>query len=230
MRSVPGRILITAATETEMKCMANIPGIGKHDGYMVYNGCRIERLVTGVGSVSMVWSMMNWLKSNPAPDICINIGIAGSFNPKYTIGDIIIPVSDNFADLGFEMGDSIKTVWESGLLDPDSFPFKKGELFCSSELLMMVNTLFPTVKGVTVNTVSGTHPTIARIRSKFEPDIETMEGAAFYYVCRLEKIPSIALRAISNIVEPRNRESWNIDLALENLSSGATKVLSKITS
>ena len=53
---------------------------------------------------------------------------------------------------------------------------------------------------------------------KYHPDIETMEGAAFFYVCSREKIPFMALRAVSNIVEPRDREKWNIELALANLS------------
>jgi futalosine hydrolase len=53
---------------------------------------------------------------------------------------------------------------------------------------------------------------------KFNPDIETMEGATFFYICSRENIPFLAVRAISNRVEKRNRESWNIALALDNLS------------
>jgi futalosine hydrolase len=53
---------------------------------------------------------------------------------------------------------------------------------------------------------------------RFDPDIETMEGASFFYICRRESIPFFAVRSISNRVERRNRASWNIPLALENLS------------
>jgi futalosine hydrolase len=45
-----------------------------------------------------------------------------------------------------------------------------------------------------------------------------MEGAAFFYVCSRENIPFLAIRAVSNKVEPRNREKWNIPLAIKNLS------------
>jgi futalosine hydrolase len=45
-----------------------------------------------------------------------------------------------------------------------------------------------------------------------------MEGATFFYICCREKIPFLALRAISNKVEPRNKSNWDIMLALNNLS------------
>jgi futalosine hydrolase len=54
---------------------------------------------------------------------------------------------------------------------------------------------------------------------KFDADIETMEGAAFFYSCLQLKIPFLQIRAISNFVEPRDKSKWNIPLALENLST-----------
>ena len=60
---------------------------------------------------------------------------------------------------------------------------------------------------------------------KYNPDIETMEGATFFYICSRENIPFLALRAISNRVEPRNKEKWNIQLALDNLSEKLKEVL-----
>jgi futalosine hydrolase len=57
------------------------------------------------------------------------------------------------------------------------------------------------------------------LQSRFSPDIETMESAAFFYVCLQEKIPFLALRAISNKVEPRDKSKWNIPLAMQNLSN-----------
>ena len=45
-----------------------------------------------------------------------------------------------------------------------------------------------------------------------------MEGATFFYICAREKIPFLSLRAISNKVEPGNRDAWDIQLALGNLA------------
>jgi futalosine hydrolase len=81
------------------------------------------------------------------------------------------------------------------------------------------------VNALTVGTATGSQDTIERLSAKYNPDIETMEGAAFFFVCSMEKIPFIALRAISNMVEPRNRENWDIPLALQNLTERLREVL-----
>jgi len=55
-----------------------------------------------------------------------------------------------------------------------------------------------------------------------------MEGATFFYICIREKIPFLALRAVSNKVEPRNRDNWNITLALNNLSEKLYEVITRL--
>jgi 1,4-dihydroxy-6-naphthoate synthase len=49
----------------------------------------------------------------------------------------------------------------------------------------------------------------------WNPEVETMEGAAFFQGCLIENVPFRALRAISNRVEPRNREAWKLKEAVE---------------
>jgi futalosine hydrolase len=44
-----------------------------------------------------------------------------------------------------------------------------------------------------------------------------MEGAAVAYVCERFDVPWVQIRAISNMVEPRNRSAWDIPLAIKNL-------------
>jgi futalosine hydrolase len=75
----------------------------------------------------------------------------------------------------------------------------------------------PTAKGITVNRVHGSVESIERVVKQFNPDIESMEGAAVAYVCQQFGVPWVQIRAISNRVEPRNRNAWNIPLAIENL-------------
>jgi futalosine hydrolase len=45
-----------------------------------------------------------------------------------------------------------------------------------------------------------------------------MEGAAVFYVAQQEKIPALQIRAISNLVEKRNKDNWDIPLAIKNLN------------
>ena len=81
------------------------------------------------------------------------------------------------------------------------------------------------VRAITVNTATGSDASRKKLLKKFNPDIETMEGATFFYICSRENIPFLALRAISNKVEPRNKNNWNIALALNNLSEKLNEVL-----
>jgi futalosine hydrolase len=74
------------------------------------------------------------------------------------------------------------------------------------------------VKAITVNSSTGSQLTIDKLLKKFNPDIETMEGATFFYICTGENLPFLALRSVSNRVEPRNKDKWNIPLALDQLS------------
>ena len=55
-----------------------------------------------------------------------------------------------------------------------------------------------------------------------------MEGATFFYICAIEGIPFLSVRAISNIVEVGSRDSWNLSLALENLAFKLNEVLISI--
>ena len=45
-----------------------------------------------------------------------------------------------------------------------------------------------------------------------------MEGLAFYYVCYLLQKDCIEIRSISNYVEKRNKENWDIKGAIKNLN------------
>src|SRR5205814_2365395 len=63
----------------------------------------------------------------------------------------------------------------------------------------------PKVTGITVNTVHGRTSTIAAVVARCRPQVESMEGAAFMYACRLAAVPYAQVRAVSNVVERRNR-------------------------
>jgi futalosine hydrolase len=169
--------------------------------------------------------LKQWLSINPHPDLAINAGIAGSFSDKLKIGDVVIPVTDCFADLSIESGDKVLTIFEAGLLNPDLFPFDKGVIHSRNEFVEILGPAVVKVNAITVNTCSGTAVTIEKLKNKFNPDIETMEGATFFYICAREKIPFLSVRAISNRVEPLSRDSWNIPLALERLAGKMREIL-----
>jgi futalosine hydrolase len=212
------RVLIIAATEAEASALKRIKGLRTSGDGFLLGDHEISVLITGVGSVATSWEMAKWLSANPTPDLAINIGIAGSYREEIKNGDVVVLVEDCFADAGIEDGSRFLTLAEAGLSDPDKFPFKKGKIEAGNSFVTETIKMMMPVKAITVNTASGSQQTIDRLIKKYNPDIETMEGATFFYICSGEKIPFLALRSISNRVEPRNKDNWNISLALDNLS------------
>jgi futalosine hydrolase len=219
------KILFVASTAAEAGILERLGGFRKwHGGYRSGN-IEITPLVAGVGSMSTAWAMKQWITQNERPGLAINAGIAGSFKNEYGKGAVVMPVTDCFADSGIEDGDDFLTLSEAGLAGADEFPFRNGLLHADGNYIDMVKNLVQPVSAVTVNSASGCLTTIDKLVRKFNPDIETMEGATFFYICIRECIPFLALRAVSNMVEPRNRNSWNIGLAIDNLSVRLNEII-----
>ena len=183
-----------------------------------FRNIELNQLVTGVGSISTAWALMQWIAEKGKPDLMINGGIAGSYKDEFLPGDVVIPYSDCFADAGIEDGDDFLTLSEAGLAGSDEFPYEDGLLYTDKGIFDRMKSILKPVRAITVNTATGSEYSMKKLTGKYNPDIETMEGATFFYICCRESIPFLAVRAISNKVEKRNRNNWNIDLALNNLS------------
>ncbi|MBK9254361.1 MAG: futalosine hydrolase [Saprospiraceae bacterium] len=180
-----------------------------------YKQLIIRTCITGVGSVKTVFKL-GQLSGIENTDLAINAGIAGSFKELIPIGSVAEVIQDRFGDLGVENADgTFSDIFEAELDDPELFPFKNGVL---TVIPYPQLTDLNKVSGITVQKVHGTKNSIRDIVRKYNPDIESMEGAAFFYVMKSLKINSTQIRAISNFVEPRNKNNWNIGLAIKNLN------------
>lgn len=212
------KILFVTATSIEADTMKKIRNIRSSFGAYHLGNIEILPLVAGVGSISTAWEMHKWLSVNDKPDLAINCGIAGSYKEDIKIGDVVMPVNDCFADAGVEDNSRFLTLSEAGLSDGNGFPFNEGHILSDNKYIELLKEMVKPVRAITVNTATGSKTTREKLVRKFNPDIETMEGATFFYICSKEEIPFLTLRAVSNMVEVRNRNNWNIPLALENLS------------
>ncbi len=211
-------ILLVTATLAEADAFRKSAGAKDLNGLIPFGKFIVEVLITGVGANSTAWAMTKWFSANPKPALVINAGIAGSFRDIFSPGEVVVPVSDCFADAGIETPDGFQTWFEAGLEDPDKFPFRDGKIYAENEFVTLATKGLKPVRAITVNTATGSNQTIKKLAGKFNPDIETMEGAAFFYICSQEKVPFLALRSVSNKVEPRDKNKWNIPLAIDNLS------------
>ncbi len=219
------KIAVVSATEAEADTLKSIRGMADDRGTFRFAGTEVTLIISGVGSIATAWAITKLLSTGFHPDLAINIGIAGSYNNSIKLGEVVMPVTDCFADAGIDTGSGFLTLGEAGLEDPDRFPFRNGRIHSENRFLATVSKVVKPVNAITVNTATGSAENIARLVKKYNPDIETMEGAAFFYICSRGNIPFLALRSVSNQVEPRNRSKWNIPLALENLSEKLWEVL-----
>ncbi|RLD81154.1 MAG: futalosine hydrolase [Bacteroidetes bacterium] len=186
----------------------------------------IDILITGIGIAFTIYSLTKTLNKKKY-DLVLNIGIAGSLSKKLKIGDVVQVISEEFADLGIRSKDSFSTLFDTGFIKANKFPFVDGRLKAAN----LKKQLIPKIKqvnGITVNTVNGNKKGIEELKKKFNADIESMEGAAVFYVCLMEKLAFTEIRSISNYVEERNKENWDIPLALSNLHLVIKKILSLI--
>ena len=157
------------------------------------------------------------------PDMAINAGIAGSFSDEIPLGTVVRVSEDNFADLGAEDGKNFLSMDDLG------FDSSKVEDEKSLHLFSEIFSSVPSVRAISVNRVHGDDESIRAVQKRLQPDIETMEGAAFTKICVEEGIPQLQIRAVSNKVERRNRAAWNIPLAVQNLNEFLISFLHRLS-
>ena len=203
-------ILISAATEDEIAPLRDI-WFRKH---------KVEFLVTGVGMVASTYSLCRTFSERPY-QLAINTGLAGAFDRSLKLGEVVRVTEDILSELGAEDGDEFLSLKQIGL--------KGTEILLNlDEIRIKEIEEFTKVRSITVNTIHGNEQSIEKIMTRYHPHIETMEGAAFFYVCGQFNIPSLQLRAVSNYVEKRNKESWEISLALKSMKQAIAMLLEKI--
>ena len=206
------KILVVAATELEIA-----PFIKAHGN--------TEILITGVGIPGTVYHLTKKLLQERY-DVVIQAGIAGSFSKKIKKGEVVVAEQDTFGDIGVEENKKFKTVFDLGLDNENKFPFKNGWLVNDSELLQ--STGLKKVRAITINKINDSNKQTKYVKKYFDAAIESMEGAAFHFVCLQQHIPFIQIRSISNSVGERDKTKWDMKNAIENLNFELKKLVDSI--
>ncbi len=223
------KILIVASTILEIKPLLKIESEKSNNSRyfdLAHTKHDVSAIITGVGIPAMCTLLSTHL-TNKKYDLVINAGIAGAYQGKHQIGDIVGISSEIFGDLGAEGNNAtFLDLFSLGLCEENEFPFVDRKLICNSNFYDRLHVT--KTNGVTVNLTSGTQDTIDQRATRFDPGIETMESGAFFYVCLFNRQPFLALRAISNIVQIRDRESWQVDRAITELNKKLVEILLKL--
>ena len=215
------KILIVAATYKEIEQTKNYFKISAQDKENLFSGNYLKNnisfLITGIGVYSTIYELTKILSSKKF-DIIINAGIAGSFDDNIEIGNVFNVVSEQIGDLGINDNGIFKSAFDKNFLNPNSFPFSNQKLINPNKDLFKLLSETQNVDALTVNTASGEKNKIKELKKKFNVQIESMEGAAFFYVCLKENVNFLEIRSVSNFVVPRCEENWQIMKAINNLN------------
>lgn len=209
------KILVVAATRAELDglCTAfNLP-----DGNFLQTTA-FDLLITGVGMTATAFSLGQHLSKSY--DLVLNLGIAGGYHKAHSLGTIVNVVTDEFSELGAEDQDDFLSISALG--------FGESKYQAVYTLKTPQLSALPQVKGITVNKVHGNTDSINKVISRLQPDTESMEGAAVFYCCKQLDIHCLQIRSLSNYVEPRNRETWKIGLAIKTLNDWAIEFLTNV--
>ena len=204
-------ILVVAATEMEI-------------APFILQNKTTDVLITGVGAPACMYALTKRLQQKKY-DLIIQAGIAGTFKNSFATGETFLVQKDTFADLGIYERDAFFTLFEKGFVQLNEVPYKNGWL----ENIVEQSFQLTPVNAITVNTVTDKFEQTDLFIKKFDPDIETMEGAAFHYVCLLEEVPFIQLRSISNFVGERIKTNWKMKEAVQSLNQNLARIVTEIT-
>ena len=222
---------IIAAMQEEMqeiqKIMKNIQKIEIY-GLNFIKGEINDKLVVlveaGVGKVNATRTAQLLIDKFDI-DVVINIGSAGSANDKLNIGDIVIGkklVQHDFDITAFghpkgyisnvvlylESDTQLMKKMEKAIKNLENIDFKilvgtiaSGDIFCTDIKMK------------------------EKIRNKFEADAIEMEGAAIAQVCKLDDIPFIVIRGISD--SPNGNNEITFEQYLEKASKRCAQIIEK---
>jgi futalosine hydrolase len=211
------RILLVAATSFEVESLRSEVG-GQSQKSGIKNQ-EIDFLITGVGMVATAFELGKHFATHPY-DLAVNLGIAGSFDKSIDLGEVVEVTEDHLSELGAEDDDTF--------LPMETLGFGESTFKTDVRLSSYINSGLRQVTAITVNTVHGHEPSINEITGRLKPQLESMEGAAFFYACKQAGVPCLQIRAVSNYVEKRNRDAWQIGLAIKNLNSFAVEFLNTL--
>lgn len=213
------RILLVAATPMEVAPITKTLGLTPELGVLSVgraHGHDVEVLVTGVGMVATAARVSRALTAQTY-DLALDLGVCGSFDPAHPPGSVVHVTVDQIPELGAEDGEAFLPASHMGLVPPNEPPHRDGVLVNTAPPSLSTLSALPAVRGITVNTAHGDDASIARVRALCAPQVESMEGAAFLYAALIADVPCAQVRAVSNMVERRNRAAWQLGPAIDAL-------------
>ncbi len=210
------RVLIMTAVSAEREAVLR----GLH------GDSRFNVLLAGVGSVVAAVNTARALVTAEY-SLVISAGIGGGFQGRAEVGSLVMANEIVVADLGAETPEGFCTLDELG--------FGFTHVQTNATLLDRISVALIAAKipvnigpVLTVSTVTGTAARAVKLAARVPgATAEAMEGYGVGVAALDRGLPVLEIRAISNMVGPRDRSTWRIEEALDILEA-ASAVLTEV--
>lgn len=205
------RVLVMTAVETERDAV--LRGLQSDP--------RFDVLVAGVGSVVAAVKTARALATVAEYSLVISAGIGGGFPGRAEVGSLVVANRIVVADLGAETLEGFRSVDELG------FGFTQIQIDASlvdrvTRALLAAKLPVNTGPVLTVSTVTGSAAKEMELAARIPgATAEAMEGYGVGFAALDRGVPVLEMRAISNMVGPRDRSTWRIKEALDVLEAAS---------
>ena len=218
--------LISGRQQAEMRVLVMTAVSAERDAVLrgLHSDPRFDVLVAGVGSVVAAVNTTKALATNEY-SLVISAGIGGGFPGRAEVGSLVVANKIVVADLGAETSEGFCSVDELG------FGFTHVQIEASlvdHVTRAMLVAKLPVVTGpvLTVSTVTGTAASAVDLASRVAgATAEAMEGYGVGFAAFDRGLPVLEIRAISNMVGPRERSTWRIKEALDVLEAASSVLM-----
>ncbi len=209
------KTLLLVPSERELHFLAGQPDPEPMAGFPVCRRSEGVWALCGIGPAASALGSAHLIRQYQ-PDRVILVGIAGAFHQSgWAPGDLLQASTDCFADLGYRENDRFVNLDAMGLA---MLPSVDTPLGCRYTLPLLANDL-PTANFITVSNITNDLATSDALFSSFEAGLENMEGAAVAMACAFAGVAFHQVRAVSNIVGPRNPAAWQVEGPLRRLGN-----------
>lgn len=181
------------------------------------------------------------------PSLVLQFGIAGAFPQSgIRVGDVVVATEEVYGDTGASA--------PGGWLSTESFHiplvtvagrpgwnrFILDQALAAQAVRMLTQERLSVSGGcdsgfevkagrcITMSCVTGTQQEADELWRRWKPLAESMEGAAAAHVCSLYQVPFLEVRAISNLVGDRERESWDVGGAAARAARAAACLVARL--
>lgn len=185
---------------------------------------RFDVMVAGVGPIAAAVNTAKVLAITEY-GLVVSAGIGGGFPGRAEVGSLVVADKIVAADLGVETSEGFSSLDELGF---GSINIEVDASLVNKVTGAMLAVKLPISIGpiITVSTATGTAASAAEMIRRVPGAVaEAMEGYGVALAARNSGVPVLEIRAISNLVGPRDRAAWHIKEALDVLEEASSVLL-----